>query len=104
MGQSDAPDLGYGMAIYAADLAALLDTLGVEEVILCGHSMGGHNAMAFAGWHPDRVRALVIIDSRPAMPSERLSRMHRRGHRGLRRHETREGAHGGFEHQPQCSC
>ena len=36
MGQSDAPDLGYSMSIYAADLAALLDVLGVDDVVLCG--------------------------------------------------------------------
>ena len=42
MGESDAPDLGYGMAIYADDLAALLDALGVEDVVLCGLSMGGY--------------------------------------------------------------
>jgi 3-oxoadipate enol-lactonase len=64
MGQSDAPDLGYGMAIYAADLAALLDTLGVEEVILCGHSMGGYIAFEFLRNWRSRVRGLVLVDSR----------------------------------------
>ena len=34
MGQSDAPDLGYSMETYAADLAALLDLLGVDDVVL----------------------------------------------------------------------
>ncbi len=57
MGQSDAPDLGYGMGIYAADLAALLDVLGVDEVVLCGLSMGGYVAFEFLRqWRP-RVRA-----------------------------------------------
>jgi hypothetical protein len=36
MGQSDAPDLGYGMGIYADDLAALLDALGVDDVCFAG--------------------------------------------------------------------
>ena len=35
------------MATYAADLAALLDTLGVERVVLCGLSMGGYVAFEF---------------------------------------------------------
>jgi 3-oxoadipate enol-lactonase len=64
MGQSDAPDLGYSMAIYAADLAALLDALGEEKVILCGLSMGGYIAFEFLrNWRP-RVRGLVLMDTR----------------------------------------
>jgi len=64
MGQSDAPDLGYGMAMYAADLAALLDALGVDDVILCGHSMGGYIAFEFLRTWRSRVRGLILIDSR----------------------------------------
>jgi 3-oxoadipate enol-lactonase len=64
MGQSDAPDLGYGMAIYAADLAALLDALGIDEVILCGHSMGGYIAFEFLRNWCSRVRGLILVDTR----------------------------------------
>jgi 3-oxoadipate enol-lactonase len=64
MGQSDAPDLGYGMPIYAADLAALLDALGVDEVILCGLSMGGYVAFEFLRHWLPRVRGLVLMDTR----------------------------------------
>jgi YbgC/YbaW family acyl-CoA thioester hydrolase len=64
MGQSDAPDLGYGMAIYAADLAALLDALGVDEVILCGLSMGGYVAFEFLRNWRSRVRGLVLLSTR----------------------------------------
>jgi 3-oxoadipate enol-lactonase len=64
MGASDAPDLGYGMSIYAADLAALLDTLSVDEVILCGLSMGGYIALEFVRQWRDRVRGLILMDTR----------------------------------------
>jgi 3-oxoadipate enol-lactonase len=64
MGQSDAPDLGYSMATYAADLAALLDVLGVDEVVLCGLSMGGYIAFEFLRSWRHRVRALVLVDTR----------------------------------------
>jgi YbgC/YbaW family acyl-CoA thioester hydrolase len=64
MGQSDAPDLGYGMPIYAADLAALLDALGEEEVILCGLSMGGYIAFEFLRRWRARVRGLILMDTR----------------------------------------
>jgi YbgC/YbaW family acyl-CoA thioester hydrolase len=64
MGQSDAPDLGYGMALYAADLAALLDALGVDDVVLCGLSMGGYVAFEFLRQWRSRVRGLVLMDTR----------------------------------------
>jgi 3-oxoadipate enol-lactonase len=64
MGQSDAPDLGYGMGIYADDLAALLDALGVNEVVLCGLSMGGYVIFEFLRRWRHRVRALILMDTR----------------------------------------
>jgi 3-oxoadipate enol-lactonase len=64
MGQSDAPDLGYGMEIYAADMAALLDTLDVEQVVLCGLSMGGYIVFEFLRHWRSRVRGLVLMDTR----------------------------------------
>jgi 3-oxoadipate enol-lactonase len=64
MGQSDAPDLGYGMALYAADLAAVLDALGVDQVVLCGLSMGGYVAFEFLRQWRSRVRGLVLMDTR----------------------------------------
>jgi 3-oxoadipate enol-lactonase len=64
MGLSDAPDLGYNMATYAADLAALLDTLGVDRVVLCGLSMGGYVAFEFLHRWRERVAGLVLIDTR----------------------------------------
>ena len=64
MGQSDAPDLGYSMSIYAADLVALLDVFGVEDVVLCGLSMGGYVALEFLRQRRSRVRGLVLMDTR----------------------------------------
>jgi 3-oxoadipate enol-lactonase len=64
MGASDAPDLGYSMEIYAADLAALLDVLGADEVVLCGLSMGGYIAFEFLRRWRARVRGLVLMDTR----------------------------------------
>ena len=64
LGQSDAPDLGYSMATYAVDLTALLDTLGVREVVLCGLSMGGYIVFEMLRTHRDRVRGLVLMATR----------------------------------------
>jgi pimeloyl-ACP methyl ester carboxylesterase len=70
-------------------------------MVVVGHSMGGHNAMAFSAWHPERVRALVIVDSRPSIPDDRLVLMHRRGQRALRHHATIEEAVKAFRLLPR---
>jgi 3-oxoadipate enol-lactonase len=63
-GLSDAPDLGYSMPTYADDLAALLDALQVDDVVLVALSMGGYVAFEFLRRHRERVRALVLMDTR----------------------------------------
>ena len=47
----------------AADLAALLDHLGVESAVLGGMSQGGFLSLRLALRHPERARALVLIDT-----------------------------------------
>jgi YbgC/YbaW family acyl-CoA thioester hydrolase len=64
LGESDAPDLGYSMATYAADLSALLEALDVRQVVLCGLSMGGYVAFEMLRTHRDRVSALVLLSTR----------------------------------------
>ena len=63
MGQSDAPDLGYSIATYADDLLSLLNTLGVDRVVLCGVSLGGYIAFEMLRRAPDRFRALVLMNT-----------------------------------------
>jgi pimeloyl-ACP methyl ester carboxylesterase len=48
----------------ADDLAALLDTLGLDRVVLGGLSMGGYVAMAFLRRRADRVEALLLADTK----------------------------------------
>ena len=61
-GRSSAPAGGYSAQSYAADLVALLDRLGIGEVVVVGHSLGGSVAAALAVEHPDRVRAMVVVE------------------------------------------
>ncbi|MHB8839833.1 MAG: alpha/beta fold hydrolase [Gemmatimonadaceae bacterium] len=49
---------------YADDAAALLSELGVDRAVIAGLSMGGYAAFAFWRRHRDRVRALVLCDTR----------------------------------------
>jgi pimeloyl-ACP methyl ester carboxylesterase len=48
----------------ADDVATLLDTLGLDRVVLGGLSMGGYVAMAFMRRHAERVAALVLADTK----------------------------------------
>jgi pimeloyl-ACP methyl ester carboxylesterase len=91
----------YATEDFAADLAALMDRLGLARMALVGHSMGGHNAMGFSAWHPERVSALVVVDSRPALPADRMERMRERGQRPPRLHPTLEQAVASFRLLPR---
>lgn len=76
-GASTAPDdeASYTMDSYADDAAALLDDLGLDKVVLVGLSMGGYIAFAFLRRHGDRVRALVLADTKAeADPPEGLEK------------------------------
>ena len=95
------PAAAYGTPDFASDLLGVMQTLDWSRMILVGHSMGGHNAMAFAAWHPERIAALVIVDSRPSLPPDRLARMHQRGHRGPRRHPSLSTALASFRLLPR---
>jgi pimeloyl-ACP methyl ester carboxylesterase len=48
----------------ADDVAAMLDGLGLDRVVLGGLSMGGYAAMAFLRRHPHRVLGVVLADTK----------------------------------------
>lgn len=55
----------YSRDAMVGDIEGIVDGLGLARPVLIGHSMGGMNAMTFAGRHPDQVRALVLVDVGP---------------------------------------
>jgi pimeloyl-ACP methyl ester carboxylesterase len=65
-GDSDwAPDGDYTRQTQAADLEAISGALALPPFILAGMSMGGINAITFTARHPEKVRALIIVDVSP---------------------------------------
>ncbi len=62
-GQSPKPEQGYSMAEHAADVLALLDEVGLERVVLGGHSFGAWLTIFIAAHHPERVAALLLMDA-----------------------------------------
>jgi 2-succinyl-6-hydroxy-2,4-cyclohexadiene-1-carboxylate synthase len=50
----------YDLDRFATDLAAVLDSMSIDRVVMLGYSMGGRAALRFAVDHPDRVAGLVL--------------------------------------------
>ena len=60
-----APDGNYGVDAHMADLAGVVDALGLDGFVLTGMSMGGNTALHYAGAHAAKLRALIIVDTGP---------------------------------------
>lgn len=67
----------YSMRTLADDLLALADRLGLEKVVLVGHSMGGYISLAFAHAYPQRLAGLGLLSTQAAAdtPEKRQGRM-----------------------------
>ena len=61
-GETDQPDT-YTLADHAADVVGFLDALGIDRVVLGGHSFGGLLTYDLAANHPERVSRCVVIDA-----------------------------------------
>jgi pimeloyl-ACP methyl ester carboxylesterase len=72
-GESERPKdpAGYTLDQMAEDALGVLDHLGIEECYLVGHSMGGAIAQHLVLAHPERVQALVLMDTWSEVPRGR---------------------------------
>src|SRR4051794_10523705 len=74
-GQTAAPEGIYTMDDMAGDVVELLDALGIREpVLLGGLSMGGYVALALIALYPERVRGLMLMDTRASADSPDAAR------------------------------
>jgi pimeloyl-ACP methyl ester carboxylesterase len=71
-GDSDSPadPALYSHELCLGDMAALLDTVGAQRAILIGMSLGGYLSLAFHQVHPERVAALVLVDTGPGFRND----------------------------------
>ncbi len=70
-GESQVADGQYTIEFLVDDLMALLDHLVIDKAVLCGLSMGGYVALRAIERFPERVRALILADTRSeADPNE----------------------------------
>ena len=62
-GRSSKTVMKYSTAMFAADAAAILDELGAEQAIVCGHSNGGRVVQTLALEYPRKVSKLILASS-----------------------------------------
>ena len=62
-GLSDLLEQPWGMGDHVADLAGLLDHLGIKGAVVCGLSVGGMIAQGIAAERPDLVNAVILCDT-----------------------------------------
>jgi 3-oxoadipate enol-lactonase len=66
-GDSPAPDGDYTIDEMGDDVIELLDVMGFDgPVVVGGLSMGGYVALSIVARYPERVRALMLMDTRAA--------------------------------------
>lgn len=70
-GLSAKPSIKYTTKTFADDAAAIMDHLGLEQAIVCGHSMGGRVAQLLALDYPRKVKKLILASTGAAHPEEK---------------------------------
>jgi pimeloyl-ACP methyl ester carboxylesterase len=66
----DDPEPKFSMDLFADDLAATLDEIGAEQADICSLSMGGYVAFAFWRNYRERVRSLILCDTKAEADSD----------------------------------
>ena len=68
---------GYGTDDFVADLETFVDALGLGRFVLVGHSMGGHNTIAYTARHPERILCAVVNDIPPSIERDPVAQAER---------------------------
>ncbi len=75
LSEYDSNVANYNPGVYVQDMFALLDELGIEQVILCGTSMGGLMSFMMGAMQTGRIRGMIINDICPEIDPAGLERI-----------------------------
>lgn len=64
-GRSEGPEFGYAPQDMAADLAGLIEQLGLGRPAVFGHSMGAQTTLTLAALYPEKVGSVLLEDPPP---------------------------------------
>ncbi len=65
----------YDYESHVRDVEQVTAALGIERMVLVGHSFGGRVSTLFAAAHPDRMAGLVIVDAGPELDPRGTTRI-----------------------------
>ncbi len=88
-GRSDAGDGQYTIELFADDLTTILDERRIGKAVVVGLSMGGYIALRFAERSPERLKGLVLCDTRSDADSNEAKIRRAAQMRAVKEHGTR---------------
>jgi pimeloyl-ACP methyl ester carboxylesterase len=74
-GLSDKPASGYSMDHHVQDIYSLTGDLGIDRLVLMGHSLGAYIAMSFAARYPGKVEKLILMDGGGQLTPEQWNKV-----------------------------
>jgi pimeloyl-ACP methyl ester carboxylesterase len=74
-GLSGKPPSGYSMEHHNLDINCLLDELGIDRVILMGHSLGAFISIVFGAKYPERVEKIILVDGGGDLSEEQMNKV-----------------------------
>jgi pimeloyl-ACP methyl ester carboxylesterase len=74
-GLSDKPPTGYSMERHVQDIFNLIEDLGVDQLVVMGHSLGAYIAMAFAARYPAKAEKVILLDGGGQLTQEQWDKV-----------------------------
>ncbi len=60
----------YTLDDHFSDIYRFIEAVGLDDLILIGHSMGGRNALFYTACTPIKIKRLILVDARPGNNQE----------------------------------
>lgn len=61
-GKSSKPILPYDVNLHTSNINAIIEHLGIDQIVIAGHSLGGRIASHFAHSYPDKATHLIMVN------------------------------------------